>query len=76
MNELLYQFDLDKKSLQFSLDEVDDITLIGNKIMDIYINGVTYRIIGEHKTNLIKYMHMFYILKEKRTEKVNGFIGI
>lgn len=71
-----FEFDLNKKSFKFSLDEVDDITLIGNKIMDIYIDGVTYRIIGEHKTNLIKYMHMFYILKEKRTEKVNGFIGI
>ncbi len=70
------EFNLDETALQFSLDEVETITLIGNKIMDIYIGGVTYRIIGEHKTNLIKYMHIFYILKEKRTEKANGFIGI
>ena len=32
-----FEFDLNKKSFKFSLDEVDDITLIGNKIMDIYI---------------------------------------
>lgn len=70
------EFNLEKTVLQFNLDEVETITLIGNKIMDIYVDGVTYRIIGEHKTNLIKYMHLFYILKEKRTEKVNGFIGI
>jgi hypothetical protein len=74
--EDMLQFDFNKSKMQFSLDEVDDITLIGNKIMDVYINNVTYRIIGQHKTNLIKYMHMFYILKEKRTEKVNGFVGI
>lgn len=70
------EFELDKVSLRFNLENIDTVTLIGNKIMDVYNDNITYRIIGKHKTNLIKYMHMFYILREKRTAKINGFIGI
>lgn len=69
-----FKMHLDEKTIILNFDEIDAITLIGNKIMDIYSNNTTYRVIGEHHTNLIKYMNIFYILKNKDKEK--EFVGI
>lgn len=69
-------FNLGAKPLVLPLEEVYAITLIGNKIMDIYFQDITYRVMGAHSTNLIKYMHMFYIMKNKAAGDENGFIGI
>lgn len=71
-----FRFELDKTTLEIMHENIDSITLIGNKIMDIYSDGITYRVKSEHKTNLIKYMHMFYITKSRKKEKNYGFVGI
>lgn len=71
-----FKFKLDKTSLEIMHDDIDSITLIGNKIMDIYSEGVTYRVKSDHKTNLIKYMQTFYISKNRKKEKDYGFVGI
>lgn len=71
-----FKFILDKTTLEIKHDDIDSITLIGNKIMDIYSDGTTYRVKSDHKTNLIKYMNTFYILKSRKKEREHGFVGI
>lgn len=68
--------DLDRDSYSLSFDDVQIISLIGNRTMDIHCGDAVYRVKGEHATNLIKYMHMFYILKDRSRAEASGFIGI
>lgn len=44
--------------------------------MNIYANGKTYQVYENERTNLIKYMHMFYIIRNRKEGIENGFIGI
>ena len=44
--------------------------------MNIYYNGETYQIFNKVDSNFLKYVHMFYILKNKKEEKENNFIGL
>lgn len=69
-------FALDTTQIELPIDCVEGITLIGNRIMDIYSGDRTYRVIGAHKTNFIKYMHTFYIIHNRKKDIADGFIGI
>lgn len=69
-------FSLDSGKISLPFDDIQGITLIGNRIMDVYSGDQTYRVMGEHATNLIKYMHTFYIINNRRKGITNGFIGI
>lgn len=69
-------FALSSGEIRLPIEEVDGITLIGNRIMDVYSGEQTYRVIGGHKTNLLKYMHTFYIIRNRKKGITDGFIGI
>lgn len=79
------QIQLYSDSIRFSLDsgemtlpfvQILGITLIGNRIMDIYAGDVTYRVRSNHETNLIKYMHTYYIITNRNKGITDGFVGI
>lgn len=70
------RFLLDSGRMVFSIGEVDGITLIGNRIMDVYSGENTYRIRVAHKTNILKYLHTFYILRSRNLEEAKEFVGI
>lgn len=70
------RFHLDSGETTLPIADVLGITLIGNKIMDIYIGDVTYRVKGSHETNLIKYMHTYYIIQNRAKGIENGLVGI
>ena len=65
-----------KVSREFLFDDIAGITLLGKKKMNIYHNGVTYQIFGDKRMNLLKYVHLFYILKNRKEGIENGFIGL
>mgnify|MGYP003300227598 CR=1 FL=1 len=44
--------------------------------MNIYYKDVVYQVYNDRRTNLIKYMHVFYIEKNKIGGNTDGFIGI
>ena len=71
-----FVFNLKDKELVFSFSKIDGITLLGKKKMNIYYEGKTYQVYKDRKTNLLKYMHMYYILKNKEEGVEDGFIGI
>ena len=72
--DFIFQFDEEEIILNFS--EISAITLVGKKKMNIYYNNKTYQILNDSKTNFIKYMHLFYILKNRKEGIQDGFIGI
>jgi len=67
---------LDSGEICLPVEEIDGITLIGNRIMDVYSGEKTFRIRVEHKTNLLKYLHTFYILRSRKLESAREFVGI
>lgn len=71
-----FLFDFTKKKVKIDFDEIDAITILGNRKMNIYTKNGTYQVKINGKTNLLKYMHLFYILKNKKEGITDGFIGI
>jgi hypothetical protein len=63
-----------KKTLDFS--SIVAITLVGKKKMNIYCKDSTYQVVNNGKTNFLKYMHLYYILENRKEGNENGFIGI
>ena len=59
-----------------SFDDINAITLLGRKKMNIYYKDVVYQVYNDRRTNLLKYMHVYYIIKNKERGNENGFIGI
>lgn len=69
-------FGLDSGEIRLPIVEIDGITLIGNRIMDVYSGDKTYRIRVAHKTNILKYMHTFYIIRSRKLDTAREFVGI
>lgn len=65
-----------KKTFVFEFENIEAVTYLGKKKMNIYYNGETYQVFSKINSNFIKYVHMYYILKNKRENKENDFIGI
>ena len=70
------RFALDSGEMIFPIADILGITLIGNKIMDIYVGDVTYRVKADHATNLIKYMHTYYIIQNRVKGLSGSYVGI
>lgn len=79
---VLYMYDdrfeckLKKQTLVFEFSNIEAVTTLGKKKINFYYNGETYQMFGDKKLNFIKYLHMFYIIKNKKENKNNEFIGI
>jgi 1-acyl-sn-glycerol-3-phosphate acyltransferase len=67
---------LDSGDICLNIEEVDGITLIGNRIMDVYSEEKTYRVRVAHKTNILKYLHAFYIIRSRKLDTAREFVGI
>lgn len=69
-------FEMKKNKLELCFDEIDGMTLVGKKKLNIYVGNTTYQVFKDKKINTLKYMHLFYILKARRAGKECDFIGI
>ena len=69
-------FSLDTGEICLPVEEVDGITLIGNRIMDVYSGDKTFRVRVAHKTNILKYLHTFYIIRSRKLDAAKEFVGI
>lgn len=70
------RFNLDSGEICLKIENIDGITLIGNRIMDVYSEEKTYRVMVAHKTNILKYLHTFYIIHNRKVEAAKEFVGI
>ena len=61
---------------KFEFEKVEAVTYLGKKKMNIYYNNETYQVFGDKKLNLLKYMHLHYIIKNKGKEDDYEFLGL
>lgn len=71
-----FKFILENQELILSYDDIYAVTLLGRKKMNIYYKDKVYQVYKDKKTNLLKYMHTYYIIKNKKEGVLDGFIGI
>ena len=57
-------------------EKIEAVTLLGKKKMNIYYNNETYQVFGDKKLNLLKYMHLHYIIKNKGKDDEYEFLGL
>lgn len=69
-------FTSDKLEKKFYLRDIQDMSVLGKNKLNFYINGETYQIKGDKTLNVLKYMHMYYNIKNKNELIDNGFMGI
>lgn len=71
-----FKFVLENQEMVLSYDDIYAVTLLGRKKMNIYFQDKVYQLYKDKKTNLLKYMHTYYIIKNKKEGISNGFLGI
>lgn len=71
-----FEFENQDKKIKINFDEVEAITMVGKKKMNIYVGDKTYQVFKTSKTNLLKYLHMFYVIKNKKMGGNYAFLGI
>lgn len=65
----------------FDLKTITSMTVLGHNKLGFYIDNDIYQIKGDKKFNAIKYMHLYFCLKNKRTgasheQHLDRFLGI
>lgn len=58
-----FMFVLKNDFINLSFNDISAISLVGKMKMNIYTDDITYQLFKDDKTNLIKYMHLYYIIK-------------
>jgi 1-acyl-sn-glycerol-3-phosphate acyltransferase len=69
-------FDLNKNSLEFKFQDIEDMSILGKKKMNFYIDGQTYQFFGDKRINMIKYLTMFYFIRNRKEGNEDGFMGL
>lgn len=71
-SKLVFKNETDIK--EFKLSEINEMTVLGKNKLNFYVDGATYQIKGDKTLNVLKYMHMYYRIKNDDTN--NEFMGI
>lgn len=69
-----FEFDYNEENVVIDFKDISGITLVGKKKMNIYTNDKTYQVFKSSKTNLLKYMHMYYVITNE--EENYEFLGL
>ena len=69
-------FKLKKKTLEFTFDQIEEMTILGKKKMNFYVDNKTYQFYGDKKINMIKYLNMFYLIRNRKRGDGNDFMGL
>ena len=69
-------FELKKQILEFDFDDIEAMTILGKKKMNFYVNDKTYQFFGDKRINMIKYLHLFYLIKNRKSGDENEFMGL
>lgn len=71
-----FEFCSKNKKYVFDFANIEAVTYLGKKKMNIYYDGNTYQLYNQVNSNFLKYVHMYYIQKNKNDYKENDFIGL
>ena len=69
-------FKLNKGTLEFNFDDIEEMAILGKKKMNFYVENKTYQFFGDKKINMLKYVNMFYLIRNKKRGNSNDFMGI
>ena len=71
-----FEFMNENDVVKLKFEDISAVTLVGKKKMNIYVGDKTYQIFKTGKTNLLKYLHMYYVLENKRNGGNYEFLGL
>jgi hypothetical protein len=71
-----FEFNFENDKLVLDFNSIEAVTLVGKKKMNIYTSDKTYQIFADVKLNLLKYMHMFYVINNRKGGSENEFLGL
>ena len=60
----------------FNIEDINDVTVVGKRKINFYINNETYQLKGSKSLNVIKYYQAFYYIKNKNGADNNEIFGI
>lgn len=69
-------FELGNKILEFKFDDIEEMSILGKKKMNFYVDGKTYQFFGDKRINMIKYLNMFYLIRNRKRGNENDFMGL
>jgi 1-acyl-sn-glycerol-3-phosphate acyltransferase len=61
---------------EFKLCDINEMTVLGKHKLNFYIDDNTYQIKGDKTLNVLKYMHMYYHIKNTLDNNERDFMGI
>ena len=70
------EFKFKDKVLEFKFEEIEEMAILGKKKMNFYTKDKTYQFFGDKRINMIKYLHAFYMIRNKKGGNEDGFMGI
>lgn len=63
-------------TIYYHLDEITSLSLIYHNTLVINVNDQSYYLNSNNQFNALKYLHLFNLVKNKRTGDSNDFLGI
>lgn len=70
------RFEFKKKNIEFKFDDIEEMSILGKKKMNFYVNGITYQFFGDKRINMIKYLTMFYLIRNRKRGNEDAFMGL
>lgn len=71
-----FEFVFENNTIVLNFNDIEAVTLVGKKKMNIYTKDNTYQLFEGLKLNLLKYMHMYYVIYNRLNPDNNGYLGL
>ncbi|MBQ8292473.1 MAG: 1-acyl-sn-glycerol-3-phosphate acyltransferase [Bacilli bacterium] len=76
MDNLGFSFVNEEQKMRFEIKDISDITVLGRHKLNFFMDKEIYQIKGDKTLNVLKYMHMYYHIKNTNTESADEFLGM
>lgn len=71
-----FEFSDENTKMIFKFDDIYSVTVLGKNKLNFYIDNDTYQIKGDKTLNTLKYMHMYYHIKNIKGGVNDDYFGI
>lgn len=66
----------EKETFNYEIKDMTSMAVFGNNRLSIYYNGSIFQIIGNKRFNALKYMNLYYHMKNKMEGVSDEFLGL
>ena len=67
------EFSDEKRNIVYSFDDVTSATVLGRNKLNFYVGSEIFQIKGKKTFNAVKYLHFYYVYKQKKAGKQDDF---